>query len=398
MISTRTVDYEFRPDVMVIGSMLSELAIAPALQDLIDALASSKCGKITVVSRPFPSIVDNQKNGLTLIALPQVLRYHGKWRLLRWWNSFSKYVVAQALVFLKFLELARDHEIFIFQLSEPFPVALLARAMHKPTIYYVGGSGLKSMLAKARTSTPRFLLAHLIKFPQILMVVLSSFLAAPSWNTIQEAGFGRYAEKTRICGLYVDLKAFGVLKPFVLRASSVGYVGRLEEEKGFRQFVEAVPLVRAKKREIQFVVCGGGSLQSLLKEQTVDREIEFLGLVPNDKMPAVMNELKLLVVPSFTEGFGRVILEAMACGTPVLATGVEGVKALISDGKTGFLIDRNDSLSIARKIVSLMSSPDSLQSVSIEARKYVEGTFTFDQRADSWRRILLDAHVWRQDD
>jgi len=381
---------------MIVGSMLSELAIAPALQDLIDALAS-QCGKVTVVSRPFPSIVGSQRNGLRLVALPQILIYHGRWRMLRWWNSFSKYIVAQALVCMKFLQMAKDYKIFIFQLSEPFPVALLARAMRKPTIYYVGGSGLKSMLAKARNSTPRSFLAHLVKFLQILMVILSSFLVAPSWNTIQEAGFGRYAEKTRICSLYVDLNSFGVLKPLALRASSVGYVGRLEEEKGFRQFVEAVPLVRAEKREIRFVVCGGGSLQSLLKKQTLDREIDFLGLVPNDKMPIVMNELKLLVVPSFTEGFGRVILEAMVCGTPVLATGVEGVKALLSEGKTGFLLDRNDSLTIARKIVSLISSPESLQSVSIEARKYVEGNFTFDQRADSWRRVLLEAHVWGQD-
>ena len=381
---------------MIIGSMLSELAIAPALQDLIDALAS-QCGKITVVSRPFPTIVGSQKNGLRLVALPQILIYHGKWRMLRRWNSFSKYVLAQMLVCVKFLQMAKDYEMFIFQMSEPFPVALLARVMRKPTIYYVGGSGLKSMLAKARNSTPRILLAHLVKFPQILMVILSSFLVAPSWNTIQEAGFGRYSEKTRICSLYVDLKAFGVLKPLVLRALSVGYVGRLEEEKGFRQFVEAVPLVRAEKPEIRFVVCGGGSLRSLLKEQKLDREIEFLGLVPNEKMPAVMNELKLLVVPSFTEGFGRVILEAMACGTPVLATGVEGVKALISEGKTGFLVDRNDSPSLARKIVSLMNSPESLQSVSSEARKYVEEAFTSDHRVDSWRRVLLEAHVLGQD-
>src|SRR2546425_7318718 len=142
---------------MVIGSMLSELAIAPALQDLIDALASSKCGKITVVSRPFPSLVNNQKNGLRLIALPQILIYHGRWRLLRWWNSFSKYIVAQALVCMKFLYMAKDHEILIFQLSEPFPVALLAHAMHKPTIYYVGGSGLESRVAKAQNSTTRML-------------------------------------------------------------------------------------------------------------------------------------------------------------------------------------------------------------------------------------------------
>jgi len=239
---TGTVDDEYRPNVMIVGPMLSELAIAPFLQDLIGALAS-KSGRITVVSRPFPSIADDQKIGLKLIALPQVPIYHGKWRMLRWWNSLSKYMVAQALVCVKFLQLAKNYEILIFQMSEPVLVALLARAMHKPTIYYVGGSGLKSMLAKARNSTPRFFLARLVEFQQILMVVLSSLLVAPSWNTIQEAGFGRYAEKTRICSFYVDLKAFGVSKPFVLRASSVGYVGRLEEEKGFRQFVEAVPLV-----------------------------------------------------------------------------------------------------------------------------------------------------------
>src|SRR5206468_6839656 len=187
--------------VMISGSMLSERAIAPALQDLIDALAS-QCGKITVVSRPFPTIVGSQKNGLRLVALPQILIYHGKWRMLRWWNIFSKYVLAQVLVCVKFLQMARDYEMFIFQLSEPFPVALLARVMRKPTIYYVGGSGLKSMQAKARNSTPRILLAHLVKFQQILMVIMSSFFVAPSCNTLQEDGFGRYSETTRIGSLY----------------------------------------------------------------------------------------------------------------------------------------------------------------------------------------------------
>jgi len=235
----------------------------------------------------------------------------------------------------------------------------------------------------------------LVDLIQTLMVALSSLVVAPSWSTIEEAGFRGQAQKTRICSLYVDLKAFGVSKPLVLRESSIGFVGRLEEEKGFRQFLEAVPLVREERRDIRFVVCGGGRLQKFLNDQTPNQGIEFLGLVPNDEMPAVMNRLKLLVVPSFTEGFGRVILEAMACGTPVLATRVEGVKALISDGKTGFLMDTNDSVSIARNILSLMSSPESIELVSTEARKFVENTFTYDKRADSWRKVLLEAHLPR---
>ncbi len=378
---------------MVIGPMLSELPVAPALQDLIGAIESFKHGKFAIVSRPFPSLINSRKNGPLFIVLPQIPTYHGKHRVLKWWNYLSRYVVAQAIVCVRFLVMARDYEILIFQLSEPIPVAILARAMKKPTIYYLGGSGLKSMLAKAKNSFR--ILAYLVDLIQTLMVALSSFVVAPSWNTIEEAGFRRQARKTRICSLYVDLKAFGVLKPFVPRESYVGFVGRLEEEKGFRQFLEAVPLVREERRDIRFVVCGRGRLQELLKEQARDQEIEFLGLVPNDNMPGVMNRLKLLVVPSFTEGFGRVILEAMACGTPVLATRVEGVKALITEGETGFLIDTNDPSVIARKILSLMSSPQSLQLVSIEARRFIENTFTFDKRADSWKRVLLEAHVER---
>ena len=374
--------------------MLSELPVAPALQDLIDALASFSYGRIAVVSRPFPSLANNRKNGPRLIALPQIPSYHGKRRLLKWWNYLAKYVVAQAIVCVRFLHMAKDYQILIFQLSEPIPVAILARAMHKATIYYLGGSGFKSMLAKARNSTFLFF-AYLVDLIQTLMVALSSLVVAPSWSTIEEAGFRGQAQKTRICSLYVDLKAFGVSKPLVLRESSIGFVGRLEEEKGFRQFLEAVPLVREERRDIRFVVCGGGRLQKFLNDQTPNRGIEFLGLVPNDEMPAVMNRLKLLVVPSFTEGFGRVILEAMACGTPVLATRVEGVKALISDGKTGFLMDTNDSVSIARNILSLMSSPESIELVSTEARKFVENTFTYDKRADSWRKVLLEAHLPR---
>jgi glycosyltransferase involved in cell wall biosynthesis len=191
---------------------------------------------------------------------------------------------------------------------------------------------------------------------------------------------------------FVDLSKFVVKKKIDERLSIVGYIGRLSEEKGVLNLIEAVPLVLKIKPSTQFLICGKGDLSDKVKKIIKDKELEehvkLNGWVLHEDVPRVLNELKLLVLPSYTEGLPNITLEAMACGTPVLATPVGAIPDVIKDGETGFLLKSNDPEHIAKKIIELLSKPELLEKVSINAYKYVRENFSYERTLESWRRIL----------
>ena len=96
----------------------------------------------------------------------------------------------------------------------------------------------------------------------------------------------------------------------------------------------------------------------------------------------------VVVVPSNYESFGMVALEAMACGTPVIASQVGGLAYLVRDGKTGFHVPNNDPRALAKKIQELMMNEDRRDEMSRNAIKYAE--------KNSWKRItseIVDVYI-----
>lgn len=81
------------------------------------------------------------------------------------------------------------------------------------------------------------------------------------------------------------------------------------------------------------------SIAASLQEQGVTARVELPGWISHDDLPRYLNQLRLLVLPSYTEGLPNIMLEAMACGTPVLATPVGAIPDVIIDGRTGFVMD-----------------------------------------------------------
>jgi len=94
-----------------------------------------------------------------------------------------------------------------------------------------------------------------------------------------------------------------------------------------------------------------------------------------------------LVLPSYTEGLPNIMLEAMACGTPVLATPVGAIPDVIRDGKTGFIMEDNSPKCIAENVVRALEHPD-LEEIAEAGRRFVEEEFTFERAVEKWRGIL----------
>ena len=125
--------------------------------------------------------------------------------------------------------------------------------------------------------------------------------------------------------------------PFVLS------VGRLYPRKGLGHLLRAMPAVLARVPEARLLLAGRGEseaeLRALAKELGLGDAVEFLGHVPDDALPALYSRAAVFAMPSVYEGYGLVMLEAMASGLPVVAFRTGGAPELVRDGETGFLAD-----------------------------------------------------------
>ena len=115
--------------------------------------------------------------------------------------------------------------------------------------------------------------------------------------------------------------------------------------------------------------------------------IEFPGWVSHDDLPYSLNQLRLLVIPSYTEGGPTIMIEAIACGTPVPATQSDLVPDFIRDAETGFIMEDNSPECIGENVSRALSSPN-LEEIAENARLFLEEHLTVEHSIREWKRIL----------
>ncbi len=169
--------------------------------------------------------------------------------------------------------------------------------------------------------------------------------------------WGVPSEKIKfIPSLYIDLETF---QPQVVdKKYDVIFIGRLEKNKGVDLLLEAASKLKVKSEKLKVLIVGDGSLSASLKLKVkglkLGNNVIFHGWARNaSEVARLLNESKILVMPSYNEGGPRVVLEAIACGVPVLATPVGIVPDIIKDGESGGIIDWN-ATDIAKKISDLL--------------------------------------------
>lgn len=209
---------------------------------------------------------------------------------------------------------------------------------------------------------------------------------------ISEWDLEKYRHKILIAHRhFLDFNAFSVTTPLSDRPPLIGYIGRMSEEKGVQNFVAALPLLFGDHHDLHVLFGGDGELKEMIEVDLQKRgfkvHTEFPGWISHADLPSYLNRLRLLVLPSYTEGLPNIMLEAMACGTPVLATPVGGIPDVIVDGETGFLMKNNSPECIAENINRALRSPR-LKEVSENGRKCVEEKFTFEHAVNRWRDVL----------
>ncbi len=139
------------------------------------------------------------------------------------------------------------------------------------------------------------------------------------------------------------------------------FVGRLERAKGTERLVDALALLAPDAPGLRLVLAGDGSQRRPMEEQArrlgVGDRLVFAGWVDHDALPEWLRAADLLVLPSDAEGLPTVVVEALSCGTPVVATAVGGVPALVSDGVTGLLLREVSAPALAGAVRDALARP-----------------------------------------
>ncbi|GGM27548.1 glycosyltransferase family 4 protein [Haloarcula argentinensis] len=188
---------------------------------------------------------------------------------------------------------------------------------------------------------------------------------------------------------YVRTDEFPIQRDYADRDRVVGFLGRLDEEKNIR---DLAAVAAELPDDVTFRFIGDGDLRAWLESELaseIDRgAVELTGWVDHDDVPDQLNDLSLLVLPSQpTEGLPTTILEALACGTPVLASPVSGVPDVVREGETGFLLDSQEAAVLREAILEILEC-DGLDRISENGRDLVESEYSFEAACERYRSIL----------
>jgi D-inositol-3-phosphate glycosyltransferase len=200
--------------------------------------------------------------------------------------------------------------------------------------------------------------------------------------------------KAKVIPPGVDLEQFHPMEKAKAKAElglplderQILFVGRIEALKGIDTLIRAAHLL-AKSSAIPFrvQVIGGdveesleqlGSemsrLQTLVKSHGLQTRVRFLGSRRQRELPTYYAASDVVVMPSYSESFGMVALEAMACGRPVIASRVGGLAYLVQDGLTGFHVQEGNPEEMAERLMSLFSDKPTLEQMGMTARSEAE--------------------------
>lgn len=171
----------------------------------------------------------------------------------------------------------------------------------------------------------------------------------------------------------------------------IGNAGRLTKQKGQHLFIDIAKQLKEAGINFRILIAGTGDLEREIKlkiaENKLEKHIELLGFVADIK--SFMSGLDIFALTSLWEGFGYVIVEAMAAYKPVVGFNASSNPEIITENETGFLIPETDTKHFAEKLIELIRNSELKEKMAHAARKSVEDRFNLDDRIDEIEEYLL---------
>ena len=180
------------------------------------------------------------------------------------------------------------------------------------------------------------------------------------------------------------------------RGHLVAFVGRIVREKGVLELVRAAQYLRDKGCPVSFLIAGSAvenisgasyaeEVRNAVSDSGLGEWVSLVGPIGNVAKTDLLSAADIFVCPSYWEGSPMSVMEAFACGTPVVATRVGGLPDLVDSGETGLLVTPRDTLELARAIQTLVDAPDLRKRMANEARR---------RAVASWSQaVMTDRHI-----
>jgi glycosyltransferase involved in cell wall biosynthesis len=173
------------------------------------------------------------------------------------------------------------------------------------------------------------------------------------------------------------------------------FVGRLTREKGVHLLLRAMPLILESCPGAVLTIVGDGPDRKNLEESTwalgIAKKVRFAGAASNENLPDYYEETTICLLPSLLVESGPISgLEALACGRPLVGSGLGGVAEMVRKGRTGLLFKRGDHRDLAGKVISLLGNRELLQGMGEDSRAFYEEKFSGDRHLESLLSLYVD--------
>jgi glycosyltransferase involved in cell wall biosynthesis len=228
--------------------------------------------------------------------------------------------------------------------------------------------------------------------PLIYSKVSFVTVSESSREEMQELGLGKAGITVVHPG--VDQEEFSrVLAPRSIHPTIL-YLGRLKAYKSVNVLVQAFRIVLSERPEAKLIIAGEGEemphLRQLAKDLRLSSEqISFTGFVSHEEKIKLLQEAWMLVNPSFMEGWGIVAIEANACGTPVIASNVPGLRDSVRHEGTGYLVEYGDVKGFAERILLIIQDKELREGLATNARVWA-GNFEWQRMGKNFLAVLSD--------
>ena len=312
--------------------------------------------KVTLITSHFRGLPWKEtRDGATIIRVPTIRRYKdfcAQWELVIFGVS--------ALIYTFFFTLR--HNVDFIQAYFAVPAGWVAWLIYLtrgiPYGVYFGGSDIPG----ANPSRYRYV------YP-ILTPLLKRIWRKAKFRTVcsdELARLGREADPGQeflVIPNGVEIERFRPIERPPNPKVKVLFIGRLIPRKGFQRVVEALPKVRSQAQhpfEIEVVGTGAfrSELDSFAEKLGVSDLIHYVGAAPYDKLHESYQYADIFVLTSLSEGMPSVILEAMGCGLPIVASDVGGNNEIVKEGENGFLIEGDDIDHLAEVLTQLIDNQE----------------------------------------
>ncbi len=220
--------------------------------------------------------------------------------------------------------------------------------------------------------------------------------------------FSWLKDQNKIVTIYngLDLKSFDenkdgskIKKELSIKdeAIVIGTIAKLQPKKGIHILLNAAPQIIEQFPSVKFLIVGDApeaevsyleQLKSLIKKLNIEKHVILPGF--RNDISHIMKVIDIFVLPSFSESFGRVLMEAMAASKPIIASNVGGIPEVVTDGETGILVPAAEADVLAEKMNLLLKDKNLREKMGNRGRNRVEELFTIEKNVSSTEKLYLE--------